>query len=86
LEQRGLVNEARLCRDAGGRDGSFHEKLAEGVGMVKAVQVKRQRGRIPISELLDYWIDILKRPTLTVEDFALFFEKAQASFEYFADH
>jgi hypothetical protein len=29
--------------------------------MVKAVQVKRQRGRIPINELLDYWIDISNR-------------------------
>jgi hypothetical protein len=51
--------------------------------MVKAVQVKRQRGRIPINELLDYWIDISKRPTLTVEDFALFFERAKDSTEYF---
>jgi hypothetical protein len=53
--------------------------------MVKAAQAKRRRGRTPISELLDYWIDISKRPTLTVEDFALFLEKAQASFEYFAE-
>src|SRR5262249_61550619 len=45
----------------------------------------RRRGRIPISELLDYWIDISKRPTLTIEDFALFFERAEDSIEYFTE-
>src|SRR5262245_6890987 len=45
----------------------------------------RRRTRIPIDELLDYWIDISRRPTLTVEDFALFFERAKDSIEYFAE-
>jgi hypothetical protein len=46
---------------------------------------KRQKTRIPIDELLNYWIDISKRPTLTVEDFALFFERAKATMRYFEE-
>ena len=45
----------------------------------------RRKRRIPIDELLDYWVDISKRPILTLEDFALFFDRAKASFEYFAE-
>jgi hypothetical protein len=52
--------------------------------MVKAAaQVKRRRGSIRIDELLDYWIDISKRSTLTLEDYELFFERVTASNEYF---
>jgi GR25 family glycosyltransferase involved in LPS biosynthesis len=53
--------------------------------MVKAAQVKRQTGRIPISELLEYWIDISKRPILTLEDYALFFERAKVTVAYFSE-
>jgi hypothetical protein len=45
----------------------------------------RRRTRIPINELLDYWIDISKRPKLTLQDFALFFERANATMDYFAE-
>jgi hypothetical protein len=45
----------------------------------------RKKGRIPIDELLDYWIDISKRPTLTPEDYALFFERADATVTYFSE-
>jgi hypothetical protein len=43
----------------------------------------RKKKRVPIDELLEYWIDISKRPTLTLEDYALFLERAEASFRYF---
>jgi hypothetical protein len=45
----------------------------------------RQKSRIPIEELLDYWIDISKRPILTLEDYALFFERAKATVTYFSE-
>jgi hypothetical protein len=45
----------------------------------------RTKSRIPIGELLDYWNDISKRPTLTLDDYALFFERAQATVEYFSE-
>jgi hypothetical protein len=45
----------------------------------------RTRGWTPIDELLEYWIDISKRPILRVKDFALFFQKAEATFNHFAD-
>jgi hypothetical protein len=41
--------------------------------------------RIPIDELLDYWIDISKRPTLTVADWDVFKEKNRATMEYFQE-
>jgi hypothetical protein len=44
----------------------------------------RRRTRIPIDELLNYWIDISKRPTLTLKDYALFFERAKATMDHFA--
>jgi hypothetical protein len=44
----------------------------------------RKKGRIPIDELLDYWIDLSKRPNLTLEDYALFFERAKAIVTYFS--
>jgi hypothetical protein len=45
----------------------------------------RKRRRIPIDELLQYWIDISKRPTLTLDDYALFLERATDSLDYFMD-
>jgi hypothetical protein len=45
--------------------------------------VNKRRSHAPINELLDYWINISKRPTLTLEDYELFFEKVTASNEYF---
>src|SRR5262249_44618506 len=38
-----------------------------------------------IDELLAYWIDISKRPTLTVEDFRLFFDRADATVAHFSE-
>jgi hypothetical protein len=44
----------------------------------------RKRG-IPINELLDYWIDISKRPALTPKDYTLFFERVTASMKHFEE-
>jgi hypothetical protein len=48
---------------------------------------KKRKSRIPIDQLLDYWTDISKRPTLTLEDYALFFDRAEATvtYNYFAE-
>jgi hypothetical protein len=35
--------------------------------------------------LLDYWIDISKRPSLTLEDYELFFERITESMRYFEE-
>ena len=43
----------------------------------------KKRRRVPIDELLNYWIDISKRPTLTVADWDVFREKNDATMEYF---
>jgi hypothetical protein len=43
----------------------------------------RKSSRIPIDELLTYWIDVSKRPTLTLEDFRLFFDRAYATASHF---
>jgi hypothetical protein len=51
----------------------------------RAVRRTKQESRIPIDELLDYWIDISKRPTLTLEDYALFFDRVKATMTYFAE-
>jgi len=45
----------------------------------------RKNKRIPIDELLDYWIDISKRPILTLEDYELFFERITESMKYFEE-
>jgi hypothetical protein len=52
--------------------------------MVEVAEWKRRSTRTPINELLEYWIDISKRPTLTVNDLELFFQKATATFDHFA--
>ena len=46
---------------------------------------KRQNTRIPIDELLNYWIDISKRSNLTVDDYALFFDRTRESMNHFAE-
>jgi hypothetical protein len=43
----------------------------------------RKKGRNSIDELLTYWVDISKRQTLTVDDFALFFDRADATARHF---
>ena len=43
----------------------------------------RKQKSLPIDELLEYWIDLSKRPNLTLEDYALFFERAKATMKYF---
>jgi hypothetical protein len=40
---------------------------------------------LPVLTNLGIWVDISKRPTLTVEDYFLFFDRAEASMEYFAE-
>jgi hypothetical protein len=42
-----------------------------------------KRRRIPIDELLNYWIDISKRPTLTTADWDVFRKRIDATMEYF---
>jgi hypothetical protein len=39
--------------------------------------------RTKIDKLLDYWIDISKRQTLTIDDYRLFFDKAKATWKHF---
>src|SRR6516165_2450233 len=46
---------------------------------------KRQKARIPIDELLNYWIDISKRPRLTPEDYALSFDRMTDTMTYFGE-
>src|SRR5262249_3608619 len=55
-------------------------------GSRRAVRRTKQESRIPINELLEYWIDVSKRPTLTLEDYALFFERAKATVTCFTQH
>lgn len=45
----------------------------------------RKKKRAPIDELLEYWIDISKRASLSLEDYELFFERVTASMEYFEE-
>jgi hypothetical protein len=45
----------------------------------------RQKKLISIDKLLDYWIDISKRPILTPEDYALFLKMIETSMKYFAE-
>jgi hypothetical protein len=54
-------------------------------GSRRAVRRTKQESRIPIDGLLDYWIDISKRKTLTLEDYVLFFERAKATVTYFSE-
>jgi ADP-ribosylglycohydrolase len=44
-----------------------------------------KKKRVPIDELLEYWTDISKRPSLTLDDYRLFFERVTASMEHFED-
>jgi hypothetical protein len=46
---------------------------------------KSKKGRIPIDELLVYWNDISKKPTLTPDDLELFFDRAKATMAYFSE-
>src|SRR5262249_49697548 len=43
----------------------------------------RRTRRIPIDELLAYWVDLSKRPTLTLEDIPLFHQRAEATEAHF---
>ena len=45
----------------------------------------KSKKRVPIDELLDYWTDLSKRSTLTLKDFALFFERAKATRSHFSE-
>lgn len=45
----------------------------------------KRKSRMPIDELLSYWIDISKRPTLTLADYSLFFDRMADSMTYFAE-
>jgi hypothetical protein len=46
--------------------------------------VRKKKSGIPIDELLTYWIDISKRPTFTVDDLRLFYERAEATIKHFS--
>ena len=41
--------------------------------------------RMPIDKLLDYWVDLSKRQTLTVADYRRFFVRAKTTMEHFAE-
>jgi len=45
----------------------------------------KRKSRMPIDELLSYWIDISKRPTLTLADYSLFFDRMADNMTYFAE-
>ena len=45
----------------------------------------RKRPAIRIDELLNYWIDVSKRPTFTLEDYVLFFDKADMTANHFSE-
>ena len=47
-------------------------------------QTTKKRRRLPIDELLTYWIDVSKRPTFTLEDYVLFFERAEMTVAHFS--
>jgi hypothetical protein len=47
--------------------------------------MKKRRSRTAINELLDYWIDVSKRSTLTTEDYACFFDRIGDSVDHFAE-
>jgi len=46
--------------------------------------MKRSK-RVSIAELLDYGTEISRRPSLTLDDYALFLERAKDSLAYFAE-
>ena len=45
----------------------------------------KKKSRVPIDDLLIYWTVISKRPTLTLEDYALFFDRAKATVTHFSE-
>jgi hypothetical protein len=47
---------------------------------------RKKRRRIPIDRLLDYWVDLSKRQTLTVEDFVTFANMCGQTLDYFFDY
>jgi hypothetical protein len=69
---RALAEKSKATEKAGA------QTMQEGKAMSRRRQGKvrnpRIRAALPsIDELLNYWIDISKRPNLTLEDYALFF-------------
>jgi hypothetical protein len=72
---------ARLRGKARGGDGGVREVMAERIGRDS---MKKKR-RIPIDELLSYWIDISKRPTLTLDDYSLSFGRMADTMTYFGE-
>jgi hypothetical protein len=46
----------------------------------------RRKQLIPINELLVYWIELSKRPTLTREEFRVFVQMADETLQYFAEY
>jgi hypothetical protein len=47
-------------------------------------QMTKQR-RLPIDQLLNYWTDVSKRPAFTLEDYVLFFERAEMTVAHFSE-
>jgi|SRR6516225_5705733 hypothetical protein len=86
---RALAEKSKATEKAGAQTID-HYQMQEGRAMSRRRQGKVRNPRInaalpPIDELLNYWIDISKRPTLTLEDYALFFERAKATMAYFEE-
>jgi hypothetical protein len=47
-------------------------------------QMTKER-RLPIDQLLNYWIDVSKRPAFTLEDYVLFFKRAEMTVAHFSE-
>jgi hypothetical protein len=45
----------------------------------------KKKSRVPIDDLLNYWTDISKRPSLTLEDYAMFFDRAKTTVSHFSE-
>lgn len=65
-------------------------KVANRKGPVSEARLHRKRQmtrkrRLPIDELLNYWIDVSKRPAFTLEDYVLFFERAKMTVTHFLE-
>ena len=49
-------------------------------------KIQQNKHRVPIDELLEYWISLSKRQNFTFEDLSVFLGKAEATYEYFHEY
>jgi hypothetical protein len=64
----------------GGRvSGRGHQRNKSDKGHAK------KKSRVPIDELFAYWVDLLRRPTLTQDDFRTFLSKTEQTLNHFMD-